>query len=346
MKAAQWRGPGDLVVTEHPLKEPLPHEAVVRVSFCGLCGSDFEEFDQGPIVATPGVVLGHEITGIVETAAQDGTGPPPGSRVVVDVVTGCGKCRFCLTKEEGLCELLVVTGQHRDGGLAEFVLAFAHRLLTVPDHLPLEHAVFTEPLAVVVRALRKVSLPPESRVLILGGGTIGLMAVQVLRALAVGHISLIEPDQERRAIAGTFGAQCFWDDDVSKRSAWVRHNTHGEGADLILECAGISANAGFGIENLANSGTLLVLGITRKESKIMTLPLVVGEKTIRGSAAHMWNTDCAEALELLASGVVDVAPLVSAQISLDSVVEAFGHARFPQAPLKILVSPLSSKDDR
>jgi len=340
MKVARWLGQQSVVVAENPIPTAMAHEALVRVALCGLCGSDFEEYDHGPIVAVPGVVLGHEIVGIVEVPASDGTGPPQGSRVVVDVVTGCGECYFCKAQNEGLCDSLRVSGQHVDGGLAEFVVARADRLLPVPEQVSLETAVFTEPLAVVVRALRKASYSHDSKVLIVGGGTIGLLAVQVLISQGLRDILLIEPDSARRALGTDFGAASFWGVDNIENANWIKKLTQGQGADLVLECSGVPTNVAFGIESLAKAGTLLLLGVTRMPSTFISLAVVAGEKSIRGSSAHMWDTDCSDALDILASGVVHVQPLISARIALAEVHLAFDALRTAiPPPIKILVAP-------
>src|SRR5215216_4315313 len=154
MRAAVWYGKRRVVLEErlHPVCDP--HQALVRVEMCGLCGSDLEEYLDGPVVARPGTVLGHEIVGTVSEVAADGSGPPAGTRVVVDVVNGCGRCRWCRAGEEGLCADLAVTGLHLDGGLAEYVVAPACRLISLPGGMPFSVGALAEPLAVAVRAFR------------------------------------------------------------------------------------------------------------------------------------------------------------------------------------------------
>ncbi len=156
MMAVRWHGRLDIRVEKVPVPNPADDEALIRVTWVGLCGSDLEEYLDGPIVVRGPVTLGHEIVGTVAAPARDGSGPPTGTVVVVDVVTGCGQCHWCLRHAEGQCPNLRVTGLDVDGGLAEFVTGKARRLVRVPTELDPMQAALTEPLAVAVRAVRKL----------------------------------------------------------------------------------------------------------------------------------------------------------------------------------------------
>lgn len=340
MKAVMWKAPGVIEFTDVKPQLPLPTEALIRVAYCGLCGSDIEEFRHGPIVAQPGVVLGHEISGIVERAAADGSGPPAGTRVVVDVVTGCGRCRFCLHANEGLCDNLIVIGQHVDGGLAEFVKARADRLLTVPEGVALDHAALTEPLAVVVRAVRKVAHKPQGFAAVIGAGSIGLLAIQVLIHKGYGPVVAIEPDKERRKLAEQYGAIAVWHDNEEQAAEEVVNAGTGQSPDVVLECSGNPGMISSAISLVRKGGDVVLLGVTRETSSLDSLDVVLGEKTIVGSAAHMWDTDCREALDLLHNKSVDVRDLISGCFPLDKADMAFTEMTRPgPGPIKILVSP-------
>ncbi len=338
MKSAVWRERRRVIIEDRLVPTPGDDEALIRVSYCGLCGSDLEEYLEGPIVAVPPRVLGHEIIGVVEQPARDGSGPPVGSVVIVDVVTGCGSCMWCSRGEEGLCAQLVVTGQHIDGGLTEFLVARARRLVVVPDSVPVRAAALAEPLAVAVRVLAKAGPLDRSDVVIVGGGTIGMLVAQLARVRGARRTLVIEPSPERRALLASWGVDTVWADSAHERAAAVARAVDEPGAGVVIECSGRPGMVAESLALTAPGGTLFVLGVLPEPEPIDTLSLVIGEKTVRGSAAHMWNTDVTEAVDLIASGAVDTASLVSRVFSLADVAEAFALLASPNnGVIKLLI---------
>ncbi|UNX55795.1 alcohol dehydrogenase catalytic domain-containing protein [Georgenia sp. TF02-10] len=337
MNAAVWHGTRDVRLTVLPVPEPSPGQALVRVHWVGLCGSDLEEYLEGPVVARAPRVLGHEIAGVVDRAAADGSGPPTGTRVVVDVVTGCGRCQWCNRHQEGLCPNLVVTGQHVDGGLAEFVLARADRLVPVPDGMDLRHAALAEPLAVAVRAVRASGLGDRDRIAVLGGGTVGLLCAQVALATGAGAVTVIEPSEHRRRLAEAWGALAVWADGVDERAS-LAESALGGAPDVVLECAGQAGSAAEAVALLAPGGVTVALGVTPAADPIDVLDVVLREKTVRGSAAHMWDDDVVPAVGLLADRQVDAEPLITHTVPLARTNHAFELLEDPLAGVvKVLV---------
>ncbi len=323
MRAARWYGPGDIRLEDCPVPELLDGEALVDVAYVGLCGSDLEEWREGPVVARPPVILGHEIVGRVSVAARDGSGPAVGTPVVVDVVTGCGTCFHCLHHEEGRCQRLVVTGQHIDGGLATHVRAIAHRLVTVPDGVHLREAALAEPLAVAVRAIRRSGMPPGANVIVVGGGPVGLLTARVARALGASRVVVLEPRADRHPYINRSGATPVWTDQPSKLRATIFGNTDHGGADLVIESAGRPDTPALAVSLARPGGTVVLLGVTTHPQPIDVLDVVLAEKTILGSAAHMWDDDVKVAVDYIARGQVSVEDLITQEIELNDVVAGF-----------------------
>jgi (R,R)-butanediol dehydrogenase / meso-butanediol dehydrogenase / diacetyl reductase len=188
MRAARWHNRRDVRIEEVPVPTPRADQVLVEVEWCGICGTDLEEYRDGPVNIPleehpltrhkAPITLGHEIVGKVVEAARDGSGPPEGARVIPDVVLGCGECWWCQRHEEGLCERGAVVGLHADGGLAQYVVATASTCVAVRPDLDAKVAALTEPTSVAVRALRKVPDPLGSSLLVIGAGTIGLLVIQ------------------------------------------------------------------------------------------------------------------------------------------------------------------------
>lgn len=338
MRALRWHAPLTVALERVPVPEPADDQALVEVHWTGLCGSDLEEYLRGPVVINPPVTLGHEIVGEVAVAAHDGSGPAVGTPVVVDVVTGCGHCYWCSRHDEGLCPELVVTGQHTDGGLADFVLARAARLVPVPPGLRPDHAALAEPTAVAVRAVRRLGSATGRGAVVVGGGTVGLLVAQVLRNAGAVPVVVLEPGEARRAVARDLELQGLWAPDADQRRAALAPLYPAQGVDLVVECSGASGTAAEALRLLRPGGTAVLLGITPEVQPFDQNDLVIGEKTVSGSAAHMWDDDVAVAVGQLASGAVKVGPLISRKVPLANAAAAFAKLADPSDDaVKVLV---------
>lgn len=337
MKSARWYGPLDIRLEEVPIPTPRSDEALVRVHWTGLCGSDVEEYLAGPVVVTPPVTLGHEIVGSVAVAARNGSGPPVGTPVVVDVVTGCGECFSCRRHEEGRCLTLVVTGQHVDGGLAEYVVGRASRLVVVPPGLELRHAALAEPAAVAIRAVRRVGSLLGQTALVIGGGTIGLLVAQVLRNSGAPIVVVVEPSERRRMVAASLGFVTVWAASETERASARSGLVPERGVDVVVECSGASGAAREAVRAVRRGGTVILLSVTPEDQAIDAADLVIGEKSVHGSAAHMWDDDVAVAVTQLAAGQLQVEPLVSLTVALNDVGTAFFTLADSSDLIKLLV---------
>ena len=343
MLAAVFHGRDQVRVEERPSPAPPPPGWVqVAVSWCGICGTDLEEWQSGPLFIPVGaphpvtgarapLVLGHEFAGVVTAVGEGVTDPVPGHRVAVDTIVYCGTCHWCRRGEVIRCPLLGALGLHADGGLAEICNAPARMCLPVPDSIADDEAALAEPLAVAVRALRRGGLQPGERVAVVGLGAVGLMALQAAIAFGAESVAVIEPLPERRALAMRLGAD--------------RHATAEDAAaleaDVAIECAGTPAAIETAIRALRTGGRAVVLGIGTRPATVPPLDLVVGEKSIIGSLSHVWDEDFRIALGLLGRGTVQAAPLISDRIPLSAAVSG-GLALLRDEPakhVKILVQP-------
>src|SRR5262245_26274136 len=204
MKAAILHRPRDLRVEEAPDPTPGPDEVVVRIVAAGLCGTDHEIWSGGRPVAYPRV-MGHELVGRVESVAPGVTEVRPGDPVVVEPNYSCGQCPLCREGNRNLCLSRTTIGINRDGGFAELVRVPARCCWRADAGATTDALLLAEPLAVVVRAVGRGESEPGETVAIVGAGTLGLLALQVLRARGV-RVMVVSRSRRRFALATELGA--------------------------------------------------------------------------------------------------------------------------------------------
>lgn len=241
MKACVFRAPGDLAVQEVPTPSPGPGELLLRVAVAGLCASDVRVF-RGEKYARPGVIPGHEIAGVVAAVGAGVSGFAVGQGVAVCPILACGECEFCRVGKRNRCPERVTLGYDENGGLAEYVLLPARLLelghvFPLPAGLSLSLASLLEPTACVLNSIEVLGVGPESTLLLIGCGPMGLFHLVLARHLGARVIAS-EPDEVRRGWARRLGATDVIDPATADVGAVVKELTAGRGADAVAVTAG------------------------------------------------------------------------------------------------------------
>ncbi|MFI6600504.1 zinc-binding dehydrogenase [Nonomuraea sp. NPDC050536] len=341
MRAMRLHGPGDVRLEDIRRPRPGPGEVLIAVERVGLCGSDVEEYRDAPVsvpVDEQGriipIVLGHEVVGIV--AECPGGELAEGTRVVPDVVVGCGECWWCRRHEEGLCPKLLVRGQQQDGGLADFMIASAATCVPVPDGVSADRAAFAEPIAVAIRALRKVPETAGAVVVVYGVGTIGQLAVQLAVHGLAAEVVAVDPLSSRRALAEACGAIAATPEEAAEVVASV---SGGRGADVVLECAGVETAPDAAVRLSRRGGTTVLVGFKRGSLELPWMDVVLGERRLLGSAAHLWDEEVTAAVALLARDIIDPTPLHTGTVPLADSAAALERAATDRSVFKLLIAP-------
>ena len=310
---------------------PGDEDVLVRVNACGVCGSDVHGYDGTSGRRIPPLVMGHEAAGVIEETGAAVTAFHRGDRVTFDSTVSCGRCALCRRGEVNLCDNRMVLGvscgdYRRDGAFAEYVSVPARILYRLPDVLPFEHAAVIEALSVAVHAVGRSqnvargespdgAREAQTPVVVIGCGMIGLLVIQVLRAKGFVHITAIDVDDERRRLALRLGAVHALDGrDPNLRSA-ILALTGAQGADVAYEAVGRPETVLSAIRSVRKGGTVTLIG---NLIPIVELPLqevVTRELSLLGSCAS--SGEYPECIDLLARGVVDVAPLISVTAPLE-----------------------------
>lgn len=340
MRAAVFHGSGrPLVVGEVPRPVPGPGDALVKVAACGFCHTDLHYLDHGvPTAKPPPLILGHEISGVVEELGPGDSARSVGDRVLVPSVLPCGTCDYCRSGRGNICPDLRMPGNHLDGGFAEFVRVPARDLVPLPADLDLARsAVIADALTTPYHAVvHRAHVRSGDWVVVVGCGGVGINVVQF--AVAAGaNVIAVDPRAESREAARRLGACETMDPtqhpdlarEVRKRSAG--------GADVALEVVGKPETVGLALSTLRRGGRLCVVGYSDSVAPIPLNRLMFFEYAIVGSLGCR-PVDYPRVIEMVRSGKVSPDAVVTATLPLERIGEAAEDLRNGKG-LRTLIVP-------
>ncbi|MFJ3230816.1 zinc-binding dehydrogenase [Streptomyces sp. NPDC086787] len=305
-------------------RPPARGELQLRILRASICGTDVEEYVSGPHLiplTTPHVasghagplVLGHEMVGRVIEVGADVTGFAVGDLVVPGSGVSCGTCRWCTAGRTNLCATYYTIGLHADGGLAERVNVPA-RITRAVGNLSPDVAIMAQPLAVALHAVRGVEAGPGQRVVVIGLGGIGSLAVAACTDRNIETIA-VDVSAARLDIAKRSGASVLIDASQEDAAAAIRRATGGDGADVVIETSGVPDGLRTAMRGVSRGGHIRLVGLHRDPSPLDLTRLVLDEIRISTSKVHICDQDLPAALALL-----DRHPEIAAT-SVDSVID-------------------------
>ena len=334
MKAAILHGPRDLRIEASIDPAIGSDEVLVRVEVAGLCGTDYSIFAGDRAVAYPRI-MGHEFLGRVAAIGAGVTRVRPGDRVVVEPNYSCGRCPLCQEGNRNLCLQRTAVGIDIDGGFAELARLPARCCWPTPAGLGAEDALLVEPLAVVVRAVHRGEPHQGQTAAVVGAGTLGLLALQVLRAWGA-RVLVVSRTARRFDLARTLGAEATHVADEGALETSARRFSGREGVDLVVETAGTAEAVSHALSLVRPGGRVVLTGLPHEPTPVHFFTVVRREITIVGSM--IYQDEFPEALRLLADGSVRGRPLITHRFGLDRLGEAFVAHRDPDS-IKVAVLP-------
>jgi L-iditol 2-dehydrogenase len=298
---------------------PGPREVLIRVAACGICGSDVHGYDGSSGRRIPPIVMGHEAAGIVAAAGQDVTTCRPGDRVTFDSTVYCGDCVFCRRGDVNLCDRRQVLGvscgkYRRAGAFAEYIAVPEHIVWPLPEVMPFAEAALLEAVGVALHAVRLSALRGGETVLVMGAGMIGLLTMQAARVAGCRRVLIADVDATRLRLAESLGADESLHLSGADLSNEVLRRT-GAGVDIAFEAVGRDETVSGAIDAAIKGGTVTLIG---NISPRVTLPLqtvVTRQLRLQGTAASAGEYP--QAIDLVASGRIQVRPLITAVAPLE-----------------------------
>jgi (R,R)-butanediol dehydrogenase/meso-butanediol dehydrogenase/diacetyl reductase len=318
-----------------PTPPPPPGHVTIEVAYTGICGTDLHIY-HGAMDARvgPPQVIGHEMSGRIAETASDVTGWEAGDHVTVMPLVPCGECPACRSGHGHICHRLVFLGIDATGSLQSRWTVPAHTLVRLPEGLPLDHAALAEPTAVAVHDVRRAQLRDGERVLIVGGGPIGLLIAIVARR-EVSDLLLVEPDPYRRETAESLGLATLDPTAVDAVQA-VTDWTGGAGADVAFEVSGAAAGVTTAIDALATRGRLVQVAIHPVPREISLHRFFWRELTLLGARLYD-REDFETAVRLITDGDVPAGTLISRIEPIDRAAYAFEALEGGGGVMKVLI---------
>lgn len=344
MNAAVLNGIDDLTLSRVPVPVPGPGEVLLKIEANTICGTDLRYISGAKTSGVrPGVIMGHEFAGRVADVGEGVEGVPLGAQATCSIVMSCLKCDRCLAGREHLCQHLRLFGSAIDGGLAEYMLvpreAMDHgNLVLVPQELPATMLALAEPVSCVLNGANQVRTQPGDTVVVMGTGPIGLLHIAVARMagattiIAAGRAGRLEP-------ALQMGATAAYDLTGDALTQQILKDTGGRGADVVIVAVGSLPLANQALQVAAIGGRVNYFGGFPKGSMVEMDPNLIhyNELVVTGGS-NARRADVVQAVNLLSSGRLEVAPIVSHTFALTELDDAI-TAVAQRHGLKVAVLP-------
>lgn len=325
MKAAVYYGPPsqELKIEELPKPKPDVGEVLIKVAAVGVCHTDLHYVYHGvPTFKKPPIILGHEISGVVEEVGPGAKSVKPNDKVLVNPMASCGRCYYCLTGRDNMCENGIMVGNHIDGGYAEYVKVPERAVVKMPDDLsiPLEEAsVISDAVSTAYHAVKtRGGVRPGLKVAIFGAGGVGIHGVQV--ALALGaYVVVVDIDKRKLDLAKQLGAHAVVDAGAADPVNEIRKIVGKQGVDVAFDFVGNPQVTDQAFRATRQAGTTVVVGYSDKTWSVPLNRIMFREMAVLGSlGASLYEYD--EIFELIKLG--KLRPIVTGKYKLDQINEA------------------------
>lgn len=339
MRSVVFYGKHDLRVEEQEMPKVGPKDVLIQVKACGVCGTDVHiyEGDKGAGYTPPQTVLGHEFSGVVAEVGSEVTHYKVGDRVCIDPNCYCGTCEPCRNGFAHYCENMIGYGTSVNGGFAEYCVVDQRQVYKLGDNTTFEQGAMTEPVACCLHGLDLCNIQPGHQVVVIGGGMIGLLMLQLAKIAGAAKIALLEPVASKREVARELGADICIDpihEDVPARLkeaglTWV---------NTVIECVGRPSTIEQAIEIAGNKAVVMMFGLTKPDETISVKPFQIFEKELELKASYINPYTQKRALDLIDSGRLDVSSMIYEVCGFDKLEEVLKSPEL-RANGKYIISP-------
>lgn len=323
MKAAVYHGPGDLRVEEVPVRKLKDNEVKIQVKYCGICGTDIHIFhgDGGCCDVTPPLVPGHEFSGVVAEVGAGVKAVKVGDRVTGDPNDMCGECYFCKNGMQHFCKNNIGIGTTVDGGFAEYVIMREKQVYKVSDELSFIEAAMAEPISCCLHGIDLCNIKAGDTVLVMGGGPIGMIMMQLAKNAGASKVIMSEPVEEKREQVLKLGATKTIDplhEDVEAVLA-----EYCENVNVVIECVGNVHTQADAVRFAGRGATIMYFGLAAPEESFPIRPDDIFKKELHITSSYINPYSFERAIQILESGTVELESLITNVVPLDNIADVF-----------------------
>lgn len=334
MLAAVFNGARNIVVRDYSLRPLEKNELLIKVAYCGVCGTDRHIYEGSASSSVP-VILGHEYNGTITDKGSTDTKFDIGDKVAIDPNIYCGCCKYCRIGKVNFCENLKALGVTLDGGFAEYSIVPVSQAYIIPNDFDLSLAVFAEPLSCCLRGIEHAAISPGNSVIIIGGGPIGLLMIQLVKNAGASRVILIEPDPHKQKLGIELGADYSLNPVEENISEKINEITDFQ-VDIVIECVGDKNSVDQAIKLAGKGGKVVIFGLAPKD-RYITLNLQYlfkNELKIYNSLLNPFTMK--PAIDLLIHNRINVQKLITKQVYLKDINDVFYNNDFAHN-IKVLI---------
>ncbi len=323
MKAAVYHGKHDLRVEDFPLRELEENEVLVQVKYCGVCGTDVHIFngDGGSYAVHPPLIPGHEYSGVVAKVGSAVKAVKVGDHVSGDPNDMCGECYYCKNGMQHFCTNNIGIGTTDNGAFAEYVITHEKQLYKFSENLSFMEAAMAEPISCCLNGIDLCHIKMGSTVLVIGGGPIGMIMMQLAKRAGAAKLILSEPVEEKRELAMKLGATKTIDpihEDVAEVLKEYCTNV-----DVVIECVGNIHTQEQAVKLAGKKATVMFFGLASPNDSFPLKPDDVFKKELTITSSFINPYTYERAMQVLESKALDLESLITNVVSLDDIVDVF-----------------------
>lgn len=339
MKSAVFYGKHDLRIEDQPMPQVGAKDVLVQVKACGICGTDVHiyEGDKGAAEVTPPTILGHEFSGVVVALGDEVTAYKVGDRVCVDPNCYCGSCTPCRNGVAHYCEHMIGYGTTVNGGFAEYCAVNERQIYKIGDNTTFEQGAMAEPVACCLHGMDMCEIKPGHQVVVIGGGMIGLLMMQLAKLSGAAKVALLEPVESKREVAKKLGADvCI--DPIHENVKEVLQENGMNWINTVIECVGRTSTIEQAIDIAGNKAVVMMFGLTKPDDTIAVKPFQIFQKELVLKASYINPYTQKRALDLIDSGRLDVSSMIYDVCGLDMLEGILSKPEL-RANGKYIISP-------
>ncbi|WP_242876028.1 zinc-dependent alcohol dehydrogenase family protein [Cellulosilyticum sp. I15G10I2] len=328
MRALVYHSPQNISVEDVKVPEVGEKDVLIKIKYCGVCGTDIHIYngDGGAFEVTPPLIMGHEFSGTVEQVGSQVKKVNIGDVVTVDPNNMCGECYYCKNAMEQFCENVIGIGTTFDGGFAQYIVVTEKQVFKFKEGMDALTAAMTEPVSCCLHGIDLCNIKLGDEVLVIGGGPIGLMMLQMAKMAGASKIILSEPVEEKRELALKLGADITINPLEEDIEAVIKANC--KNINAVIECVGKVHTIDSAIKCAGKGATVMMFGLTGPDEALHVKPDIVFKKELKLTSSFINPYTFERSIAILESGKLNVRDTITDIVELEECVKVFEDDKY------------------